>query len=52
LVFAKLGQGAAIGTLAALSVLGAIMSQFLIPETAGRSLEDVSGEPTSRAPSA
>jgi hypothetical protein len=48
LMFAKLGQGAAIGTLASLSLSGAIMTRLLIPESAGRSLEDVSGELVSR----
>lgn len=45
LVFAILGQGAAIGTLAALSVVGAVLTYVLIPETAGRSLEELSREP-------
>jgi MFS family permease len=48
LMFAKLGQSAAIGTLAVLSIIGAIMTKRLIPETAGRSLEDVNDEPAGR----
>ncbi|HEY1856675.1 MFS transporter [Acidocella sp.] len=44
LVFMKLGEEAAIAILAGLSIVGAILTLTLIPETAGRSLEDLSGE--------
>jgi MFS family permease len=44
LLFVKLGENAAIGLLAGLSIVGAILTQIVIPETAGRSLEDLSGE--------
>ena len=52
LVFAKLGEVAAIGVLAGLSVLGAILTYALIPETAGRSLEDLNDEAEALAPAA
>ena len=44
LLFVKLGENAAIGLLVGLSIVGAILTQIVIPETAGRSLEDLSGE--------
>ncbi len=44
LLFVKLGESAAIGLLVGLSIVGAILTQIVIPETAGRSLEDLSGE--------
>jgi MFS family permease len=44
LLFVKLGEVTAIATLAGLSIIGAILTQIVIPETAARSLEDLSGE--------
>ena len=44
-VFMKLGEDMAIVVLAGVSIVGAILTQFIIPETAGRSLEDLSDEP-------
>ncbi|WP_459697220.1 MFS transporter [Acidisoma sp. C75] len=44
LVFAKLGEAAAIATLAGVSLLGAVLTQMLVPETAGRSLEELNGD--------
>ncbi len=49
LVFMKLGEEAAIAVLAGLSIAGAILTVILIPETAGRSLEDLSDEPMAEA---
>ena len=48
-LFVKLGEDMAIGLLAGVSIVGAILTQFIIPETAGRSLEDLSGEPMEAA---
>jgi MFS family permease len=44
LVFMRLGEDAAIAILAGLSIVGAILTLTLIPDTAARSLEDLSGE--------
>jgi sugar phosphate permease len=44
LLFVKLGEVTAIAALAGLSIIGAILTQIVIPETAARSLEDLSGE--------
>jgi MFS family permease len=52
MVFAKLGQGAAIGTLAVISIIGAVLTLTLIPETAGRALEDLCREPVAEQPAA
>ena len=48
----KLGEDMAIVVLAGVSIVGAILTQFIIPETAGRSLEDLSGEPMEAAAAA
>jgi MFS family permease len=44
LIFARIGLYGAIMTLAAIAVLGAILSMTIIPETRGRSLEEINDE--------
>jgi len=44
LLFGTLGQTGVIALLAALSVLGAICTILVIPETAQRSLEDINAD--------
>ncbi|HUZ62747.1 MAG TPA: MFS transporter [Acetobacteraceae bacterium] len=50
LVFARIGVVGAIYILAAFSILGAVLTMVLIPETAGRSLEDVNDDAGSAMP--
>jgi MFS family permease len=44
LLFGVLGETGVIGLLAGVSILGAICTTILIPETAGRSLEDINAD--------
>jgi len=44
LLFARIGETGAIAVLAACSVLGGLLTLMLIPETRGRSLEDINAE--------
>jgi MFS family permease len=44
LLFGSIGEGGAIAVLAACSVLGGVLTLVMIPETSGRSLEDITAE--------
>jgi len=44
LLFTRLGEVGVIALLAGVAVLGAVLTQVLVPETAGRSLEDLNDD--------
>ena len=50
LLFGAIGEVATVLILVALSVLGAVCTQVLVPETSARSLEDINGEAPAAAP--
>ena len=52
LLFGAIGEVATVLILVALSVLGAVCTQVLVPETSARSLEDINGEAPAAAPAA
>ena len=52
LLFGAIGEVATVLILVALSVLGAVCTQLLVPETSARSLEDINGEAAAAAPAA
>ncbi len=50
LLFGRIGEVGTVLILAGLSLLGAICTQLLVPETSARSLEDINGEGVAPAP--
>jgi len=50
LLFGRIGEVATVLILAALSLLGAVCTQWMVPETSSRSLEDINGDHALAAP--
>ncbi len=50
LLFGRIGEAGTVLILAGLSLLGAVCTQLLVPETSARSLEEINGEPASASP--
>ena len=50
LLFGRIGEAGTVLILAGLSLLGAVCTQLMVPETSARSLEEINGEPASASP--